>query len=160
MFPGSTSGDAYVLWDGTAEDGPLITVTNPDIRAIQMAKAAGARVVVTAGSQDKCDRCVALGADVAVNYREGDFTEAAKAATEKPYTDEACVEPEDETIGVEEPAGEPEEAATADDELVETVIVEGLANLDQLPTRFTFIGFPLNFKGGNGSPIRAVASVD
>jgi putative PIG3 family NAD(P)H quinone oxidoreductase len=50
--------------------------------AIQMAKAAGARVVVTAGSREKCDRCLELGADVAVNYREGDFTEAAKAATD------------------------------------------------------------------------------
>ncbi len=49
--------------------------------AIQMAKAAGARVVVTAGSDDKCQRCLDLGADVAVNYREGDFTAAAKEAT-------------------------------------------------------------------------------
>jgi arylformamidase len=40
---------------------------------------------------------------------------------------------------------------------VEVVIVEGLANLDQLPERFTFIGFPLNLKGRDGSPIRAVA---
>jgi kynurenine formamidase len=40
---------------------------------------------------------------------------------------------------------------------VEIVIVEGLANLDQLPQRFTFIGFPLNLKGRDGSPIRAVA---
>jgi len=43
---------------------------------------------------------------------------------------------------------------------VEIVIVEGLANLDQLPERFTFIGFPLNLEGRDGSPIRAVASVD
>jgi len=50
--------------------------------AIQMAKAAGARVVVTAGSDEKCQRCLDLGADVAVNYREGDFTAAAKDATE------------------------------------------------------------------------------
>ena len=40
---------------------------------------------------------------------------------------------------------------------VEIVIVEGLANLDQLPERFTFIGFPLKLKGRDGSPIRAVA---
>jgi len=50
--------------------------------AIQMVKAAGARIVVTAGSQAKCERCLALGADVAVNYREGDFVEAAKQATD------------------------------------------------------------------------------
>jgi kynurenine formamidase len=40
---------------------------------------------------------------------------------------------------------------------VEIVLVEGLANLDELPDAFTFIGFPLNFRGGDGSPIRAVA---
>ena len=50
--------------------------------AIQMAKAAGARIVVTAGSDEKCQRCLDLGADVAVNYREGDFSEAARSATE------------------------------------------------------------------------------
>ena len=42
----------------------------------------------------------------------------------------------------------------------EIVIVETLANLDQVPDRFTFIGFPLNFKGRDGSPIRAVGLVD
>ncbi len=50
--------------------------------AIQMAKAAGARVIVTAGSDEKCRRCLDLGADVAVNYREGDFTAEANAATD------------------------------------------------------------------------------
>lgn len=42
---------------------------------------------------------------------------------------------------------------------VEMVIVEGLANLDALPDdrEFQFIGFPLNFAGRDGSPIRAVA---
>jgi arylformamidase len=43
---------------------------------------------------------------------------------------------------------------------VEIVIVEGLANLDRLPRRFTFIGFPLNLKGRDGSPIRAVARIE
>ena len=42
----------------------------------------------------------------------------------------------------------------------EIVIVESLTNLDQLPEEFTFIGFPLNFKGRDGSPIRAVAQID
>ncbi|MBW7889761.1 MAG: cyclase family protein [Chitinophagaceae bacterium] len=41
----------------------------------------------------------------------------------------------------------------------EIVIVESLANLDMAPDEFTFIGFPLNFKGRDGSPIRAVALV-
>lgn len=43
---------------------------------------------------------------------------------------------------------------------VEIVLVEGLTRLDQLPEEFTFIGFPLNVKGRDGSPIRAVAVVD
>lgn len=42
----------------------------------------------------------------------------------------------------------------------EIVIVEALANLDQAPDEFTFMGFPLNFKGRDGSPIRAVAMVE
>jgi len=42
----------------------------------------------------------------------------------------------------------------------EIVIVESMANLDQLPDDFLFIGFPLRFEGGDGSPIRAVAGVD
>lgn len=43
--------------------------------AIQMAKAHGARVIVTAGSDDKCAACVKLGADQAVNYKTQDFSE-------------------------------------------------------------------------------------
>jgi arylformamidase len=42
----------------------------------------------------------------------------------------------------------------------EIVIVESLANLDALPDEFVFIGFPLPFAGGDGSPIRAVALVE
>ena len=42
----------------------------------------------------------------------------------------------------------------------EVVLVEGLNNLDALPDEFTFIGFPLNFKGRDGSPIRAVAACE
>ncbi|MEM6762492.1 MAG: NAD(P)H-quinone oxidoreductase [Pseudomonadota bacterium] len=49
--------------------------------AIQLAKAFGGRVVATAGSDDKCDACLGLGADVAVNYRETDFVAAVKDAT-------------------------------------------------------------------------------
>ena len=45
--------------------------------AIQLAHAFGAYVVVTAGSKDKCDACLALGANLAINYREQDFVEAA-----------------------------------------------------------------------------------
>ncbi len=47
--------------------------------AIQLAKAFGARTVVTAGSSEKAERCLALGADEAINYREEDFAEKVKA---------------------------------------------------------------------------------
>jgi NADPH:quinone reductase len=49
--------------------------------AIQLAKAFGARVITTAGSQPKCDACRRLGADVCVNYKSEDFVAATKAAT-------------------------------------------------------------------------------
>jgi NADPH:quinone reductase len=51
--------------------------------AIQLAKAFGARVLTTAGSAEKCAACVALGADVAVNYKTEDFVAATKEATGK-----------------------------------------------------------------------------
>lgn len=49
--------------------------------AIQLAKAVGARVAVTAGSAEKLDRCAELGADVLINYREQDFVEEIRSAT-------------------------------------------------------------------------------
>ena len=49
---------------------------------IQLARAAGARVIVTAGSDEKCARCLELGADVAVNYRSDDFKARALEATD------------------------------------------------------------------------------
>jgi kynurenine formamidase len=42
----------------------------------------------------------------------------------------------------------------------EIVIVESLAHLDKVPDSFVFTGFPLNWVGGDGSPIRAVALVE
>lgn len=45
------------------------------VTAIQLAKALGVRVIVTAGSDDKCQACLALGADAAINYRTHDFQE-------------------------------------------------------------------------------------
>lgn len=57
--------NAYMLWDGSAEGGPTITVTNPDIRAIQMAKAAlysGARLLMDKFGVEKVDRVVLAGA--------------------------------------------------------------------------------------------------
>ncbi|BEP60953.1 NAD(P)H-quinone oxidoreductase [Variovorax sp. V213] len=51
------------------------------VTAIQIAKALGATVIVTAGSDDKCEACKALGADHAINYRTSDFAEEAKKLT-------------------------------------------------------------------------------
>jgi putative PIG3 family NAD(P)H quinone oxidoreductase len=48
--------------------------------AIQIARALGARVFTTAGTDQKCDACRELGAEVAVNYRTEDFVEVMKAA--------------------------------------------------------------------------------
>ncbi len=50
--------------------------------AIQMARLLGSRVFTTAGSEEKCQACLALGAEVAVNYREEDFVERLRAATQ------------------------------------------------------------------------------
>lgn len=50
--------------------------------AIQLAKAFGARVIVTAGSDDKCAACLALGADAAINYKTQDFVAQAIALTQ------------------------------------------------------------------------------
>ncbi|WP_445502571.1 NAD(P)H-quinone oxidoreductase [Microvirga sp. G4-2] len=50
--------------------------------AIQLAEAFGAKVIATAGSPEKCEACLRLGADVAVNYREQDFVAAVKEATD------------------------------------------------------------------------------
>ncbi len=52
------------------------------VTAIQMAKAAGARVIVTAGADDKCAACLKLGADHAINYREQDFVQEVQRLTE------------------------------------------------------------------------------
>ncbi len=57
--------NSYMVWDGSAEDGPVITVTNRDIREIQMAKAAlysGARLLMDKFEVDTVDRIVLAGA--------------------------------------------------------------------------------------------------
>lgn len=50
--------------------------------AIQLAKAFGAHVVVTAGSEQKCEKCLTLGADAAINYRTRDFLREILQLTE------------------------------------------------------------------------------
>jgi NADPH:quinone reductase-like Zn-dependent oxidoreductase len=49
------------------------------ITAIQLTKACGAKVFATAGSEEKCKACIALGADVCVNYKTEDFEVALKS---------------------------------------------------------------------------------
>lgn len=51
------------------------------VTAIQLAKALGSQVIVTAGSDEKCAACVALGADHAINYRTQDFAAETKRLT-------------------------------------------------------------------------------
>ncbi|CAM3769192.1 NAD(P)H-quinone oxidoreductase [Polynucleobacter brandtiae] len=52
------------------------------VTAILIAKALGHRVFVTAGTDEKCAACIALGADLAINYRSQDFVEEVKKATD------------------------------------------------------------------------------
>ncbi len=65
-------GETFLVHGGTSGIGTT---------AIQLAKAFGATVIATAGSDGKCDACLRLGADVAINYRNQDFVAAAKEAT-------------------------------------------------------------------------------
>ena len=67
------SGETLLLHGGTSGIGTT---------AIQLAKHFGAKVIVTVGSDDKCEACRKLGADVAVNYKTEDFVEATKKATD------------------------------------------------------------------------------
>lgn len=66
------AGETFLVHGGTSGIGTT---------AIQLAKAFGATVIATAGSDGKCDACLRLGADVAINYRNQDFVAAAKEAT-------------------------------------------------------------------------------
>ncbi len=57
------------------------------VTAIQLAKAFGARVFATAGSEDKCTACLRFGADAAINYRTQDFAEEIRRLTAKKGVD-------------------------------------------------------------------------
>jgi NADPH2:quinone reductase len=52
------------------------------ITAIQLAKAFGAKVLATAGSEEKCQACRDYGADVAINYKTEDFVKVGKEVTQ------------------------------------------------------------------------------
>ena len=69
---GLAAGETLLVHGGSSGIGTM---------AIQLAKAFGARVLVTVGSPDKAEACVKLGADRAIDYRAEDFVKAAKDAT-------------------------------------------------------------------------------
>lgn len=66
------AGETFLVQGGTSGIG---------VTAIQMAKALGATVIATAGSDEKCQACLKLGADHAINYKTQDFAEEAKKLT-------------------------------------------------------------------------------
>ena len=65
-------GDTILIHGGTSGIGTS---------AIQLARVAGARVITTSGSDEKCQACRELGADVAINYKTEDFVEVVKRVT-------------------------------------------------------------------------------
>ena len=67
------AGEVFLVHGGSSGIGTT---------AIQLAAKAGARVFATAGSAEKCAKCVELGAERAINYREEDFVEVMQAETE------------------------------------------------------------------------------
>ena len=74
------------VWDrGRLQAGETLLVQGGSsgigVTAIQLAKAMGSKVIVTAGSDEKVAACVALGADVGINYKTQDFVAEVKAAT-------------------------------------------------------------------------------
>ncbi|MFZ3471691.1 NAD(P)H-quinone oxidoreductase [Streptomyces sp. 4.24] len=72
MVAGLRPGETLLVHGGSSGIGTM---------AIQLAKAVGARVAVTAGGKEKLARCAELGADILIDYREQDFVEEVRAAT-------------------------------------------------------------------------------
>jgi NADPH:quinone reductase len=66
------AGETVLIHGGSSGIGTTATL---------LSKAFGATVLVTAGSEEKCQACLALGADLAINYRTGDFVEETKRFT-------------------------------------------------------------------------------
>lgn len=69
MLAGLRAGQTFLIHGGAGGIGTF---------AIQMGKALGATVAVTAGSAEKLETCRELGADILINYREEDFSEVLK----------------------------------------------------------------------------------
>ena len=67
------AGETLLIQGGTSGIG---------VTAIQMAKALGAKVIATAGSDEKCQACLKLGADHAINYKTHDFQAECQRITE------------------------------------------------------------------------------
>ncbi|OUS08875.1 NAD(P)H-quinone oxidoreductase [Rhodobacterales bacterium 52_120_T64] len=66
------AGEVFLVHGGTSGIGTT---------AIQLASAMGARVFATAGSAEKCAKCVELGAELAINYNDEDYVSVVKDAT-------------------------------------------------------------------------------
>ncbi len=66
------AGETLLVHGGTSGIGTTAT---------QLAKAFGSRVYVTAGNEEKCRRCLELGADAAINYKQQDFVESINDLT-------------------------------------------------------------------------------
>ncbi|MCY0953932.1 NAD(P)H-quinone oxidoreductase [Streptomyces sp. H27-S2] len=73
MVAGLRPGETLLVHGGSSGIGTM---------AIQLAKSVGARVAVTAGGPEKLARCAELGADILIDYREQDFVEELRTATE------------------------------------------------------------------------------
>jgi NADPH:quinone reductase len=82
---------AFTVWHNVFERGALRSgetllvhggSSGIGTTAIQLAKSFGVRVIVTAGSAEKCAACRKLGADVAIDYKAEDFVAAVKQATD------------------------------------------------------------------------------
>jgi len=81
----------YTVWSnvfmrGELSQGETLMVQGGSsgigVAAILIAKALGHKVFVTAGTDEKCDACIKLGADLAINYKTQDFVEEIKKATD------------------------------------------------------------------------------
>jgi len=70
MRAGLKAGERFLVHGGSSGIGTT---------AIQLASVLGARVFTTAGSDEKCEACLSLGAEVAVNYRDEDFVDVMKS---------------------------------------------------------------------------------
>ncbi|MEQ8736180.1 MAG: NAD(P)H-quinone oxidoreductase [Rhodospirillaceae bacterium] len=82
----------FTVWHNVFELGQLLATDSVLIHggssgigttAIQMAKAHGSEVIVTAGSDEKCQACLDLGADIAINYKNQDFVEVIRNRPQK-----------------------------------------------------------------------------